>query len=385
MKITGYRVENYTMQMDRPIADANDPSGEDLMPASLLWIETDEDIAGIAPAGGGVENFFHLLEGQDPRQVIGLWRQMVDFAHKGGLAAAGGPIAMIDVALWDLKAKIAGEPLWQTFGALEGRTKAYASGIGYCLSDDEIFAFYRRLAERGVDSGKLKIGLDMEADLRRIGIMREALSVAAERPRLMIDVNEYWSPKQAVRFMGEIEKHYDISWIEEPARRWDYDGLGFVSRHIKAAVATGENLKSIGEVYPLIHNEAVDILNVSTATTGFTGCRQVANLAYAYELPVSMMNCQANYMAHLAAALPNHMAMEVVDPGREHCLIFDNAIEDGFIVLGNEPGLGIEVDEGKLRELQQNPPQRKSGFPFSRREGAGLYVKGAEEGEVPWS
>ena len=172
MKITGYRVEKYTMQMDRPIADANDPSGEDLMPASLLWIETDEDIAGIAPGGGGVESFFHLLEGQDPREVVGLWRRMVDFAHKGGLAAAGGPIAMIDVALWDLKAKIAGEPLWQTFGALEGRTKAYASGIGYCLSDDEVFAFYRLLAERGVDGGKLKIGLDMEADLRRIGIMR---------------------------------------------------------------------------------------------------------------------------------------------------------------------------------------------------------------------
>ena len=201
----------------------------------------------------------------------------------------------------------------------------------------------------------------------------------------MIDVNEYWSSKQAVRFMGEIEKHYDITWIEEPARRWDYDGLSFVSRNIKAAVATGENLKSIGEAYPLIHNEAVDILNVSTATTGFTGCRQVANLAYAYELPVSMMNCQANYMAHLAAALPNHMAMEVVDPGREHCLTFDNTIEDGYIALGDKPGLGIEVDEGKLRELQANPPQRKSGFPFSRREGAGVYVKEMEEGEVPWS
>ena len=385
MKITGYRVENYTMQMDRPIADANDPSGEDLMPASLLWIETDEDIAGIAPGGGGVESFFHLLEGQDPREVVGLWRRMVDFAHKGGLAAAGGPIAMIDVALWDLKAKIAGEPLWQTFGALEGRTKAYASGIGYCLSDDEVFAFYRRLAERGVDGGKLKIGLDMEADLRRIGIMREALSVAADRPRLMIDVNEYWSPKQAVRYMGEIEKHYDITWIEEPARRWDYGGLSFVSRNIKAAVATGENLKSMGEVYPLIHNQAVDILNVSTATTGFTGCRQVANLAYAYELPVSMMNCQANYMAHLAAALPNHMAMEVVDPGREHCLTFDDAIEDGHIALGDKPGLGIEVDEATLRELQENRPRRESGFPFSRREGAGLYVKGVDDGEVPWN
>ncbi len=384
MKITGFRVENYTMQMDRPIADSNYPAGDDLMPSSLLWIETDEGVSGIAPGGGDVERFFHLLEGQDPREVVGLWRRMVDYVHKGGLVAVGGPISSIDIALWDLKAKLAEEPLWQTFGALEGRTKAYASGIGYCLSDEDLFAFYRRMAERGVDGGKLKIGLDVTADLKRIGIMRDALSVASTRPQLMIDVNEYWSPKQAVRFMHEIEKHYDITWIEEPARRWDYEGLSQVSRQIKAAVATAENLKSIGEVYPLIHNQAVDIINVSTATSGFTGCRQVAHLAYAYELPVSMMNCQANYMAHLAAALPNHLSMEVVDPGREHCLDFDNHIEEGFIVLGDKPGLGIEVNEPKLRALQENPPARKSNFPFARREGAGVYVKGVEEGEVPW-
>ena len=180
MKITGYRVENYVMQMDRAIADANNPVGDDLMPASLLWIETDEGISGIAPGAGDIEQLFHLLEGEDPREVVGLWRKMVDYVHKGGLVASGGPIAAIDIALWDLKAKIAQEPLWQTFGALEGRTKAYASGIGYCLSDDELFAFYRRMAERGVDGGKLKIGLDMTADLRRIGIMREALSVASD-------------------------------------------------------------------------------------------------------------------------------------------------------------------------------------------------------------
>ena len=358
MKITGFRVENYTMQMDRPIADSNYPAGDDLMPSSLLWIETDEGVSGIAPGGGDVERFFHLLEGQDPREVVGLWRKMVDYVHKGGLVAVGGPISSIDIALWDLKAKLGEEPLWQTFGALEGRTKAYASGIGYCLSDEDLFAFYRRMAERGVDGGKLKIGLDMTADLRRIGVMRDALSVASPRPQLMIDVNEYWSPKQTVRFMHEIEKHYDITWIEEPARRWDYEGLSQVSRQIKAAVATAENLKSIGEVYPLIHNQAVDIINVSTATSGFTGCRQVAHLAYAYELPVSMMNCQANYMAHLAAALPNHLSMEVVDPGREHCLDFDNHIEEGFIVLGDKPGLGIEVNEQKLRALQENPPAR---------------------------
>jgi hypothetical protein len=67
-------------------------------------------------------------------------------------------------------------------------------------------------------------------------------------------------------------------------------------------------------------------------------------------------------------------------------LTFDNTIEDGFIVMGDKPGLGVEVDEGKLRGLQEDPPGagRKSDFPFARREGAGVYVQGVEEGEVPW-
>ena len=384
MKITGYRTESYSMKLDRPLADSNYPGGTDVIGASLLWIDTDEGVSGLAPAGGDIAPLFPLLEGRDPREVVSIWRAMVDYAHKGGVGPVAGLIGAIDIALWDLKAKIAGEPLWRTLGAREGRAKAYASGIGYCLSEEELFTFYRRLAVVGVDGGKLKIGLDMEADLRRIGIMREALSVASDRPSLMIDVNEYWSPKQTVRFLGEIEKQFDITWIEEPARRWDYEGLSLVSRSVKAAVATGENLRTIGDFYPLIKHQAVDILNVSGAQGGFTACRQIANLAYAYELPVSMMNCQANIQTHLAAALPNHLSMEVVDPGREHCLRFDNHIEDGFIVLGDSPGLGLEVDEDVLKELQANPPKPSGPFPFPRREGAGLYVKGFEPGEVKW-
>ena len=84
-----------------------------------------------------------------------------------------------------------------------------------------------------------------------------------------------------------------------------------------------------------------------------------------------MMNCQANYAAHLAAALPNHMMMEVVDPGREQCINFNHTIEDGFIQLSNDPGLGITIDEEALANLQQNPPEpnrrRKNPFPRRRR------------------
>ena len=387
MKITGYRVEQYLMKMDRAVGDSNLPEGVDLMPGSILFLETDENITGIALGygGGGVATLFKAIEGADPREVVGLWIKMNDWVHKGGNEGeANAALSIIDIALWDLKAKIAGEPVWRTLGAREGRVKAYASGLDYCLSDEDLFAFYRRMAQLGVDGGKLKVGLDLQADLRRLGIMREALSVASARPHLMIDSNEYWSPKQAVRYIRKMEEKFDLVWVEEPARRWDYDGLRLVSQQVSAAVATAENINSIADVYPLIANQAVDVVNVSALHSGVTGCRQIANLAYAFDLPVSMMNCQANFMAQVAAALPNHLTMEVVDPGREHCLKFDGRIEDGFIILGEAPGFGIEVDEKKLAELKSNPPRGKGRFPFPRRDGAGRYIVPPAPGEVPW-
>ncbi len=386
MKITGYRSEVYIAKMDREIADANLPGGVEMLPGSILFIETDENITGISLGyGAGIDSLFHLIEGEDPRDITGLWNRMNDYLHKvGNEGAACAAMSAIDMALWDLKARIADEPLWRTLGAQEGRVKAYASGLDYSLSDDDLFNFYRRMAEQGMDTGKLKVGLDIDADMRRLAIVEEALSIASPRPGLMIDSNEYWSPKQAVRYIRKIEEKFDLVWVEEPARRWDYHGLNLVSSQVKAAVATGENLKNLSDVYPLIANQAVDILNLSGNHSGITGCRQIANMALVHNLPVSMMNAQANFMAHAAAAFPNHSMMEVVDPGREHCLKFDNYIEDGYIHLSEAPGLGIEVDETRLRDLQENPPTGKGQFPFPRREGAGRYLVPPAKGEVPW-
>ena len=387
MKITGYKLDKYIQQLDRAIGDANYPKGDDLMGMSILQIETDEGITGIAPGGNdAVEDLFHVIEGKDPRGVTGLWKEMVDWVHKGNNEGAiNGAISAIDVALWDLKAKINDEPLWQTLGAREGRAKAYASDIGYNLSDDELHAFYSRMADMGIDGGKIKIGLNMTDDLRRIGIMNDAFRKVKNRPYLMIDTNEYWSPKQAIRYINQIEEHFDIFWAEEPARRWDYDGLRQVSRGISAAVASGENLNDVGQMYPLISQQAIDVANVGVGHSGITGARQVANMCYAYELPVTMMNCPANFMAHLAAALPNHNMMEVVDPGREDAFeSWDNHIDDGWIVIGNAPGLGISVNTEKINALQSADFNRKPGFPFPRREGAGLWIKDIEPGEVDW-
>lgn len=387
MKITAFRHEQYLMKLDRPIADCNQPEGVELLPGSILYIETDENVTGMGFGLGGetIDGLFKVIEGRHPCETVSMWMAINDAIHKGGNeGAANAALSLLDLALWDLKAKVADLPLWRLLGARAGRVKAYASGLDYCLSDEEVFRFYRRMAEKGIDGGKLKVGLDLEADRRRIGIMREALSIASERPKLMIDANEYWSPKQAVRFVRQLEQEFDIAWVEEPARRWDYAGLRKVSQQVDAAVATGENLNSLAEFYALIDNQGVDVLNISQFHSGVTGCRQIAHFALAHNLPVSMMNAQAELTAHVAAALPNHLAMEVVDPGREHCLIFDHRIEDGHIVLSDAPGLGIDVDEDALAALQANPPTGKGKFPLSRREGAGRYIVPPRQGEVPW-
>ena len=200
----------------------------------------------------------------------------------------------------------------------------------------------------------------------------------------MIDANEYWSPKQAVRYIRRMEQEYELAWAEEPARRWDYQGLRLVSQQVSAAVATGENINSVADFYPLIANRAVDVVNIAASHSGITGCRQVAHMAHAWGLPASMMNCTANFMAHLAAALPNHIGLEVLDCGREQCLRYDSHIEDGWIVLGDAPGLGIEVEQDALARLKANPPTGRGKFPFPRREGAGRYIHPLQPGEVPW-
>ena len=383
MKITDFKITYWEGEAERAIGDANGPYGSNRLPGSFLEIFTDEGITGYSLIGNGyVEKLFPLLEGKDPRSVIGLWKEMNDLVFKGGNEGERcDAISAVDLALWDLKAKIADQPLWKLLGSSTNSVKAYASGIDLNLTDDEIYKFYSRMADMGIDAGKLKVGLDLDSDERRLGIVKDALSKASDRPLLCIDSNEYWSPKQAIRFISKLEEKFDITWAEEPARRWDYNGLKKVSDNIKAAVATGENINDLAEFMPLIDNGAVDIVEVGMGTTGLTGAMKVANMAYAYELPVAMMNCPGNTMAHLATNLPNHMMMEVVDNGRELFFNTDHHIADGKIILGDKPGFGIDVDFDKLNELKvskHSTPKHES-YPFPRREGAGLIIKPLEK------
>lgn len=379
MKITGVRTRLYQYQLSRPLGDANYPKGSANAAGLAIFLDTDAGISGVMAGNPGARALIHaivdgLLVGQDPRGVRGLWKQMIDRAFKGGThGMVGDAISNLDCALWDLKAKINGEPLWRTLGASQPRVRAYASGIDLCLPDQEIYDFYARLAAQGVNAGKLKVGLNLEDDLRRLRLMRDALATSGKPPLLMIDSNEYWSPKQAIRHINRIEEEFDLVWVEEPARRWDYRGLRQVSDGVRAAVATGENLDDVGKFMALIDQRAIDIVQVGQGTSGITGAMIVADMAYGFELPVAMMNCPGEFMAHAAAAMPNHLMMEAVKAGRSVCFTVDTRIEDGDIIIGETPGLGMVFDEAKLARLEV---EALSGGPglggWPRRRGAGL-------------
>ena len=177
MKITRIRTRLYEFETTRPLGDANSPQGRKKSTCLSTFIDTDEALTGVSvgspPARQAISSLEPLLIGEDPRGVRGLWKKMVDLVFKGGnRGIAGDAISCLDIALWDLKAKANGEPLWKTLGASTPRVKAYASGIDMCLSDDELRTFYEGMAAKGVTAGKIKVGLDQDADIRRIGIMR---------------------------------------------------------------------------------------------------------------------------------------------------------------------------------------------------------------------
>lgn len=377
MKITGIRMKEYHFQLDRKMGDANFPEGKIDQSGMVLYIDTDEDISGIAvgepSSKTSVESLEPFLIGKDPRGVKGLWKRLIDAIFKGGNEGLmNSAVGLIDIAMWDLKSKINNEPLWKTLGGSSRYVRSYASGIDLPLSDEEIYDFYEGAALKGISAGKLKVGLDIEADIRRIGIMEQALKKSGKPVQLLIDSNEYWSPKQAIRHIRLIEEQFEIFWAEEPARRWDYRGLKRVSKSITAAVATGENLSDIKDFMPLIEQEAVDIVQVGIRTGGITGLMKVADMAYGFEIPVSVMNSPVNYMAPVASAIPNHIMLEIFHDRDAGILSTDSKIEDGYIVLGNTPGSGLQIDERSLNMPEPNRSRKWSGLASGRRRGAGL-------------
>ncbi|MFT4280645.1 mandelate racemase/muconate lactonizing enzyme family protein [Microbacterium sp.] len=383
MKITGYRTLRTVHDWGRPVGDANGHISSGVTEVPLVILETDEGIEGVGMGSHhDLDRIYPALDGRDPRAVTSLYDAMLARVFKSGhTGATFGGIGTFDMALWDLKAKIAGEPLWRLLGGADRFVPGYASGLDIALDDDELRTFYDAMAERGFTGGKLKGGRDADHDIRRLGIVADALRANTSAPTLLLDANESWNLKQAVRYLTRIEEHLDLTWIEEPLRRWDAVGHARLSTAVRAAVATGENLTGLEQYRPLFDAGAVDVVQAG-AVWGITHFLRVAIAAHSRDLPVSPVGLTANYaVTAAAAAVPNHLTAEIQDLGAPFGLSLDQIVTDGGVVLGDTPGAGVSIDEAAIAAQHLSGSWASPEGPHVRSQRAGLRMFTHADGE----
>ena len=375
MKITGYRTVRTSHNWGRPVGDVNGFVDGGAVEVPILVLETDEGLEGIGIGDhSDIERVLPAILEQDPRAVVGLYDRMLACVFKAGHSGSTfGTIGAVDTALWDLKAKIAGEPLWRTLGARDRFVPAYGSGLDIALPDDELHTLYEKFADRGFSAGKLKGGRNVDDDIRRLQIVTSALQKNAKHPAVMLDANESWNVKQAVRYISRIEEELDLTWIEEPVRRWDAEGNAAVSRAVKAAVATGENLTGLEQYRPLLDTNAVDIVQAA-GVWGITNFLRVAVAAHSRDLPMSPVGHTANVLAHAGASIPNLLTIEIQDLSFPVGMTVDQDFDRGGVVLGDALGLGISIDEKAIAANGTGGSWGTTAGPHVRPERAGLRM-----------
>jgi L-alanine-DL-glutamate epimerase-like enolase superfamily enzyme len=313
----------------------------DRSPDCLVEIQVDDGFTGVA-VGPGVagaeaqELGTQALVGEDPRAVTALWQKI-----QSGKSESHST-ALLDLALWDLKAKLNGEPLWKTLGGARPRANAYVRFDGSSLDDEETLRRYTRLVEQyGFREAKLGVGADIASDAKRLAMLRDVLLQNTAYPVLMIDSGDRWTSEQAISNIKVLEQRFDLTWVECSDGVWDQEDLRQVSGNVFAAVC--------GIGFSALDPHVADIVQLDLLTTGITGALQIADAAYGFELPVTLSASPGNIATHLAAALPNFMNMEVRDPGSaEEFFTSDVSIENGRAVSRDEPGLGLNINRDAL-------------------------------------
>ncbi|GAA2356426.1 racemase [Catellatospora methionotrophica] len=374
MRITGYRALNTVQEWGRPVGDANGVYADGLTEVPVVVVTTDDGLTGVG-MGPHVEldAIFAAIDGEDPRAVTALYDRMLRQTFKAGHSGAVfGAIGAFDTALWDIKAKAASQPLWRLLGGRDRQVPAYASALDIGLPDDDLVATYRSYAERGIRAAKLKGGLDVDRDRHRLALVGDMLAEAGggSRPGLMLDANECWSRKQAVRYVAELERTLDLIWIEEPVRRWDAEGHAAVGRGTRASVASGENLSGLEQFRPLLAAGALDIVQTASVW-GVTHFLRVSALAHAYDLPISPIGTNPVGLLHAATSVPNHLVSELQVLWPPVGMDIDLRIEGGSFVLGDTPGLGISLDEAAMAACALRPATVPFDGPGVRPERAG--------------
>jgi L-alanine-DL-glutamate epimerase-like enolase superfamily enzyme len=275
------------------------------------------------------ETLAPLVLGSDPLSITGTHEEMVrrcrNFGRPGIVACA---ISAIDIALWDLKARLFDCSLSDLFGRCRETVPVYGSG-GFTTYDDATATaqLERWVGTLGVRQVKIKIGeswgTNVARDLARVA---HARSVIGEGIELFVDANGGYSRKQAVRVGIECSDVFAVSWFEEPVSSDDLDGLREVRDQTRCDVAAGEYGYDEAYFARLVRAKAVDCVQVDvTRCGGYTSWLRVAAIAAANGLDVSA-HCAPSLHAPVAAAVPNLRHVEYFhDHERVDALLFEGA------------------------------------------------------------
>ena len=300
---------------------------------------------GAAAAAKVVEDeLASVIGGMSALDVRGAQLAMRRSLRNAGYPGIGASaVSAVDVALWDLKAKLLGVPLATLLGAIHEGAPVYGSG-GFCSYTDEQLA--RQLAgwvDDGIPSVKMKVGREPGRDLDRVRVARLAIGDDAE---LFIDANGAFNPERALR-CADAFAAWGVTWFEEPVSSNDVDGLRLLRGKAPPGmeIAAGEYAYTPDDFRMLIG--AVDCLQADvTRCGGITGFLQAASLAEAFELDLSGHTAPTIH-AHVMCAIARARHIEWFhDHVRIERMFFDGFLEPAAGRLRpdrSRPGLGVEL------------------------------------------
>lgn len=287
--------------------------------------------------------------------VIGLWAKVYKVQLKSHGLGAAMAIALsgLDMALWDIRGKAAGWPLYRLLGGAARPVRAYAGGVSLGWQEPQsLVEEARGLLAQGYRAVKLRAGDRPARDIARIEAVRKAFGPDLE---IMVDANTEYSLDDVRRVMPALGE-LDVAWLEEPFPPHDYRlyeearGLGSVP------LAAGENHYTRFEFAPLVEAGSIAILQPDLSKTGgLTEALRIAALGAAWKLPIcphtSMTGLNMAATIHFLASIENAGWYEGdASPGnlfRDRLVSPPTAIgQDGMVRPNDRPGLGVEVDEG---------------------------------------
>ena len=275
-----------------------------------------------------------------------------------GVAATA--ISAVDIALWDLKARLLGCPLPRLLGQARDSVPVYGSGGFTSYNEQQTREQLTGwVAKDRIPRVKIKIGESWGAhphrDLERVALAREVIGPDTE---LYVDANGGYTAGQAVRVAGQMED-YGVTWFEEPVSSQDLAGLAAVRRQVRPDVAAGEYSWSLADSARLIAAGAVDCLQLDvTRCGGITEFLRGSALAAAHNLQVSG-HCAPNLHARVGVAVPNLRHVEYFhDHQRIEGMLFDGALDPSGGALTPDPGrpgLGLTLREADAERYRRGP------------------------------